>query len=125
MSTTNPYVGSGADASDWMLIDSATTIWPTGNGGSTATNTSSILAADANSILDSIEVLTAHSAGTTITIYRHDGTTVVRTISIAANQACPLYVPLGGPGGVKRGAGLSAKTSNTATTANMNFRGGA
>lgn len=118
----NFYVDS--DGSDWMLIDSATTIFPTGNGGSTLTNTSSILAADTGTILDSIELLTAHTLATTITIYRHDGTTVVRTISIAANQATPLIIPLGGPNGVKRGAGLAAKTSNIATTANMNFRSG-
>lgn len=118
---TDPSHGTGSIG---MTIDATSNRWPADvhAGAGTATNTDSILEYSGRTLLDGLLILAAHSSGTTVTIYEHDGTTVVETIPIAANQACPLFVPIGGPNGREVPSGLCAKVSNTATIPRMYFR---
>ena len=110
--------------SRFLTVDSATTEYPTNGatGAGSTTATDSILETCSKTLLDGFLLLTAHTSATTITIYQHDGTTVVHTLSIALNQACPYYIPLGGPNGLEVPSGIGAKTSNTATTGHLYFR---
>lgn len=109
-------------ASQWMTVSSTSARWPSdGEGGATATNTSSITATNTRTAVQGILLLTAHSAITTITIMAHDGTTAKHTLTIAANQPCPLPIPIGGVDGIGVGSGISAKTSNAATTCELYF----
>lgn len=127
MTTTAVLAGRVCDRPSLsMKIDATTNRWPVGDsaGTSTATNTASYLANDSNSILDSVEVTATDGTARTITIAEHDGTTVIRTIVIAASQVCPIVIPIGGPGGAGPFVGLAAKVSNTACVARMNFRRG-
>ena len=109
--------------SRWVGIGAATNRWPEdGIGGATTTAANSVLETSKRTMIDGFLLTTAHTAATTLTIYMHDGTTVVHTIAIAANQACPLPVPLGGENGLEVPSGFAAKVSNTATTLLLYFR---
>jgi hypothetical protein len=121
---SNTLDSSRDSGSAGMTIDATSNRWPADvhAGAGTATNTDSILEHCTRTLLDGVLILASHSAGTTVTIYEHDGTTVVETLSIAANQAAPLFIPLGGPNGREVPSGLCAKVSNTGTIPRMFFR---
>lgn len=118
----------------WMNFGAGTgTIYATdGVGGSTATRTSSLwlTAASAtgstsnpNALVDGILVTTADGAGSTLTVFLADaGVTTVIAIPIAAAQACPLYIPLGGPNGLGVPDGFAFSTSSTNTKGQIYFR---
>lgn len=111
------------EGSKWMTIATTTARWPSnGKGGVTATDTASIVENSKRTLVDGILLLTAHTAATTITIMEQDGSTTVHALTIAANQACPLPIPIGGENGIDVFSGLSAKTSNAATTYVVYFR---
>lgn len=123
-----PIVGTDMQwgASDTMLIPSAAVGWPTGDGASSGTAANSVFVTPGGGanygILDSVEVYVTDASARTITIFKHDGTTAVRTIIIPASQPCPFIIPMGGPGGLGVRTGLSAQTSNAAITAFMCYR---
>lgn len=107
-----------------FLCNSTSAQYPSdGIGGATATAASSTLASANQVFIEGILVVTAHTAGTTITIMDHDGSTAIHSpISIAASQACPLYIPLGGKNGIEYSAGISCKVSNAGTTCYVYYR---
>lgn len=91
-----------------------------GNRGATSTTAAySILAGVRATIIDGILLKTVDaSTAATITIYAHDGTTVIHTYAIAANAsgiAYPIPLPLGVFGRRVLG-GISAKSTVAGTT---------
>lgn len=67
-------------------------------------------------------LVTAQGAATTLTIFAMDGITVLHTLSIAANQACPLYIPIGGPTGLQLGQGFSFRTGANTLLGELYYR---
>lgn len=97
-----------------------------GNRGAvTATAAESILATARETIIEGILLTAADTAaGSTITIYAHDGTTVIHPYAIgqaSAALAYPVPIPLGVFGRRVKG-GISAKTSTSSTTFELFFR---
>lgn len=109
--------------SSYLLVNSTSPQHPLGDdqGGSTTTASASGLATATRCQVYGFTVLTAHTSGTTLTVYGEDGTTVLFTRPVAANQAAPLYIPIGGPTGRKVSRGISAKTSHTNMTGELDF----
>lgn len=106
-------------------VVSTNAAWPGDGYGSFVAgtgSTGSLTAGDSEVVIDGVLVTAASTAQTTVTVLRHDGTTTAIAIPIAASQACPLYVPLGGEHGMKVPSGFSVKTSSTATLATVFFR---
>lgn len=110
-----------------MTVGDAVVNYPSnGEGGITATAASSeLVAAAADSVvIDGILVTASHSADTTITIFKQDGTTAIAVFNVkATNAALPLtvWLPTGAPGigmrvpAVANVAGFSAQSSNAGT----------
>lgn len=71
--------------------------------------------------VDGVLITGAHSSATTITFYKRDGTTVLFTLNVPANQA-PIYLPLGQAGhgtlcpASSNVNGFAVKTSHASTT---------
>ena len=113
------------EGSLFLQVDNTTAEYPSNGytGAGSTTDTDSILETASKTLVDGLLLYAAHTVGTTITIETHGGTEV-HAIPIALNQACPLYIPLGGPNGLEVNSGIRAKTSNTATKAWLYFRRG-
>ena len=112
------FVQSGCS---WMLVDNTNVIYPTnGEGGSTTTQGNSITEATrALKVVAFLITVNTAGAGGTITIYKHDGSTVVHSVVIGA-QVVGTSIALGGSYGIQvrpvvvssvASAGFSAKTS--------------
>ena len=109
--------------SNWINVTSTSASYPSnGLGGTTLSPTSSVLVGHSTAI-DGFLLLSADTGATSIQILSHDGTTNILTLTIAASQACPVFIPIGGPDGMRWNNGISVKTSNTNTTGVLYFRG--
>ena len=107
-STTIKYPSNGIGAS---------TISTTANSFTSVGGTSNA----SNVVIDGV-LLTAQAAATTLVIYAIDGATVIHTLSIALNQPCPFYIPLGGPNGLAVGAGFAYNTGAATLLGEIYFR---
>lgn len=113
-----------ANPSSWMVVSSATAVYPSdGLGGTTATAGSSNLIGKSVAI-DALLILTADASASTVTIMKQDGTTALVTIPVAAaaSQVLPQYTRLG-VDGMRWNGGISVKTSSTNTTGILYYRG--
>lgn len=112
-----------------VTAGSTSTQYPlNGSGTATASNTTndftqgSGTGGPATSVTLDAFLVTAQAAATTLTIFAMDGTTVIHTLSIAANQACPLYIPIGGPNGLQLGQGFSFRTGANTLLGELYYR---
>jgi hypothetical protein len=113
-------------ASFWVTINGTSTIYPddTDLGTGTTTQTSSLLAADTSVLCDGF-LLTAISTTDRIITIEHGSAAAktALTFTVKANQAVPLYVPLGGVDGIQLEAPFfGAKTANADASGLLFFR---
>lgn len=102
---------------DFMVVDSASDLYPTGNGGSSATAGNSIFATKRKGVLLSVIVSVLDTATRTITIEDHDGNAVVTMDTGLSNPGvatfAPSHFPMG-PAGIQFNNGLRANIAGVA-----------
>ena len=112
--------------SRWMHVTATGNHVPTnGAGGVSTTASASELASSTACAVESITVLTAHSSATVITVRDSAGNALAGcAYPIAANQACPFYIPIGGENGrqLNLAAGFSVSTDHASTTFALDYR---
>lgn len=113
--------------SSWINVTGTAAAYPSnGIGGTTLVAASSVLVDADVVVIDGFLLLSADAGATSVTVMQQDGVTAIVTLTFAAAQACPLYVPLGGPDGMiwatATSSGISVKTSNVNTTGVLFFR---
>jgi hypothetical protein len=103
----------------FMNVDNTAVRWPSdGQGGVTDTAASSAVADSSRVVITGVLLKARHSSATTLTLYKHDGTTAFQVITIKADATgIPLnYLIDFGSEGIGLDSGFSAKISNTGTT---------
>lgn len=105
-------------------------LWPSAGGGGTGAPVNDVALSEFSGLtgtdnrpiaIDGVMITSAHTAATAITFYRRDGTTVLFTITVPANQV-PIFIPLGqaghgfAPAASSNVNGFACKTDHASTT---------
>lgn len=112
---------------DFMVVDAASDLYPTGDGGSSGTPGDSVFATRRQGVLLSVIVSVLDTSIRTITIEDHDGNSIVTLDTGFANIGtatfAPSYFPMG-PAGIIFNNGIRANIAAGLAEAILVFQAG-